>query len=60
MFADWFVNSSIVMPFRYWQETEGYVDIVDFCDIWTNGEFDPWSATSMSSEIRPGGPLPVD
>ncbi|KAK3309856.1 peptidase S28 [Chaetomium strumarium] len=26
--------------------------------IWTSGEFDPWRATSMSSEVRPGGPLP--
>ncbi|KAK3300607.1 peptidase S28 [Chaetomium fimeti] len=25
--------------------------------IWTGGEFDPWRATSMSSEVRPGGPL---
>ncbi|KAK4129134.1 hypothetical protein N657DRAFT_660587 [Parathielavia appendiculata] len=25
--------------------------------IWTSGEFDPWRATGMSSEIRPGGPL---
>ncbi|KAK3362456.1 peptidase S28 [Lasiosphaeria hispida] len=25
--------------------------------VWTNGEFDPWRATTMSSEIRPGGPL---
>lgn len=25
--------------------------------IWTTGEFDPWRATSMSSEARPGGPL---
>ncbi|KAK3694474.1 peptidase S28 [Podospora appendiculata] len=25
--------------------------------IWTNGEFDPWRSTTMSSEIRPGGPL---
>lgn len=26
--------------------------------IWTNGEFDPWRTASMSSEFRPGGPLP--
>ncbi|KAL2143162.1 hypothetical protein VTI28DRAFT_309 [Corynascus sepedonium] len=25
--------------------------------IWTSGEFDPWRATSMTSEVRPGGPL---
>ncbi|CCC07641.1 unnamed protein product [Sordaria macrospora k-hell] len=25
--------------------------------IWTNGEFDPWRSTTMSSELRPGGPL---
>ncbi|KAK4156143.1 peptidase S28 [Chaetomidium leptoderma] len=25
--------------------------------IWTSGEYDPWRATSMSSEVRPGGPL---
>ncbi|EAQ93053.1 hypothetical protein CHGG_01288 [Chaetomium globosum CBS 148.51] len=25
--------------------------------IWTSGEFDPWRATGMSSEVRPGGPL---
>ncbi|KAL2180573.1 serine carboxypeptidase S28-domain-containing protein [Thermothelomyces heterothallicus CBS 202.75] len=25
--------------------------------IWTVGEFDPWRATSMASELRPGGPL---
>ncbi|KAK3989981.1 putative serine peptidase [Cladorrhinum sp. PSN332] len=26
--------------------------------IWTSGEFDPWRATGMSSEVRPGGALP--
>ena len=25
--------------------------------IWTNGEFDPWRSTSVSSSFRPGGPL---
>ncbi|EPE29559.1 alpha/beta-Hydrolase [Glarea lozoyensis ATCC 20868] len=25
--------------------------------IWTNGEFDPWKTSGMSSEYRPGGPL---
>ncbi|GAB1310625.1 Serine-type peptidase-like protein [Madurella fahalii] len=25
--------------------------------IWTSGEFDPWRATSMLSEVRPGGSL---
>ncbi|KAL2264240.1 hypothetical protein VTK26DRAFT_9016 [Humicola hyalothermophila] len=25
--------------------------------IWTSGEFDPWRATGMLSELRPGGPL---
>ncbi|KAK0734689.1 serine carboxypeptidase S28-domain-containing protein [Lasiosphaeria miniovina] len=25
--------------------------------IYTTGEFDPWRSTTMSSEIRPGGPL---
>jgi hypothetical protein len=24
---------------------------------WTNGQFDPWSTASMSSEFRPGGKL---
>jgi hypothetical protein len=23
--------------------------------IWTNGEFDPWRTTGVSSEFRPGG-----
>ncbi|KAH7317866.1 peptidase S28 [Rhexocercosporidium sp. MPI-PUGE-AT-0058] len=26
--------------------------------IWTNGQFDPWKAASMSSEYREGGPFP--
>ncbi|KAH8817396.1 peptidase S28 [Xylogone sp. PMI_703] len=26
--------------------------------IWTNGEFDPWRTSGVSSEFRPGGPLP--
>ena len=25
--------------------------------IWTNGEFDPWRSSGVSSEYRPGGPL---
>lgn len=25
--------------------------------IWTNGEFDPWKTSGMSSEFRPGGPF---
>ncbi|TVY33265.1 putative extracellular serine carboxypeptidase [Lachnellula subtilissima] len=25
--------------------------------IWTNGEFDPWRTSGISSEFRPGGPL---
>lgn len=25
--------------------------------LWVNGEFDPWRSASVSSEIRPGGPL---
>jgi hypothetical protein len=25
--------------------------------IWTNGEFDPWRTSGVSSEFRPGGPL---
>ncbi|KDN67486.1 putative serine carboxypeptidase S28 [Colletotrichum sublineola] len=25
--------------------------------FWSNGEFDPWRSASMSSELRPGGPL---
>ncbi|KAK0721033.1 serine carboxypeptidase S28 [Lasiosphaeris hirsuta] len=25
--------------------------------VWVNGEFDPWRSASVSSEIRPGGPL---
>ncbi|KAI9742271.1 MAG: hypothetical protein M1818_004171 [Claussenomyces sp. TS43310] len=25
--------------------------------IWTNGEFDPWRTTGVSSQFRPGGPL---
>ncbi|KAK1982254.1 serine carboxypeptidase S28 [Colletotrichum cereale] len=25
--------------------------------VWSNGEFDPWRSASMSSELRPGGPL---
>ncbi|KAK1589929.1 serine carboxypeptidase S28 [Colletotrichum navitas] len=25
--------------------------------IWSNGEFDPWRSASVSSELRPGGPL---
>lgn len=25
--------------------------------IWTNGEFDPWRYSTVSSDIRPGGPL---
>ncbi|KAK3326755.1 serine carboxypeptidase S28 [Apodospora peruviana] len=25
--------------------------------IWINGEFDPWRSASVSSELRPGGPL---
>jgi hypothetical protein len=26
--------------------------------IWTNGEFDPWRTSGVSSQFRPGGPLP--
>ncbi|KAF4626929.1 hypothetical protein G7Y89_g11228 [Cudoniella acicularis] len=26
--------------------------------IWTNGEFDPWRSSGVSSQFRPGGPLP--
>jgi hypothetical protein len=26
--------------------------------IWTNGQFDPWRTSGVSSEFRPGGPLP--
>jgi hypothetical protein len=25
--------------------------------IWTNGQFDPWKTSGMSSEYRPGGPF---
>jgi len=25
--------------------------------IWTNGQFDPWRTSGVSSEFRPGGPL---
>ncbi|KAG9235889.1 putative serine protease K12H4.7 [Amylocarpus encephaloides] len=25
--------------------------------IWTNGQYDPWKTSGMSSEFRPGGPL---
>ncbi|KAK2023603.1 serine carboxypeptidase S28 [Colletotrichum zoysiae] len=25
--------------------------------VWANGEFDPWRSASVSSELRPGGPL---
>jgi hypothetical protein len=25
--------------------------------IWTNGQFDPWKTSGVSSEYRPGGPL---
>ncbi|KAK3326997.1 serine carboxypeptidase S28 [Cercophora scortea] len=25
--------------------------------LWVNGEFDPWRSASVSSEVRPGGPL---
>ncbi|KAH6680540.1 putative serine protease K12H4.7 [Halenospora varia] len=25
--------------------------------IWTNGQFDPWKTSGVSSEFRPGGPL---
>jgi hypothetical protein len=25
--------------------------------MWTNGEFDPWRTSTVSSEFRPGGPL---
>lgn len=25
--------------------------------FWTNGEFDPWRTSTVSSEFRPGGPL---
>ncbi|EFQ31491.1 serine carboxypeptidase S28 [Colletotrichum graminicola] len=25
--------------------------------VWTNGGFDPWRSASVSSELRPGGPL---
>lgn len=25
--------------------------------VWSNGEFDPWRSASVSSELRPGGPL---
>ncbi|KAM7186467.1 serine carboxypeptidase S28 [Rhypophila sp. PSN 637] len=25
--------------------------------LWVNGEFDPWRSASVSSELRPGGPL---
>ncbi|KAK1540561.1 serine carboxypeptidase S28 [Colletotrichum paranaense] len=25
--------------------------------MWSNGEFDPWRSASVSSELRPGGPL---
>jgi hypothetical protein len=26
--------------------------------IWTNGQFDPWRDSGVSSDFRPGGPLP--
>ncbi|CAL3969226.1 unnamed protein product [Diplocarpon coronariae] len=26
--------------------------------IWTNGQYDPWKTSGMSSEYRPGGPFP--
>jgi hypothetical protein len=26
--------------------------------IWSNGEFDPWRTSGVSSQFRPGGPLP--
>ena len=26
--------------------------------IWANGEFDPWRTSGVSSQFRPGGPLP--
>ncbi|KAK4443213.1 putative serine peptidase [Podospora aff. communis PSN243] len=26
--------------------------------LWVNGEHDPWRSASVSSEIRPGGPMP--
>ena len=26
--------------------------------IWTNGQFDPWRSSGVSSDFRPGGPLP--
>ncbi len=26
--------------------------------MWANGEFDPWKDTTVSSDFRPGGPLP--
>ncbi|PVH89666.1 putative serine protease K12H4.7 [Cadophora sp. DSE1049] len=26
--------------------------------IWTNGQYDPWKTSGMSSEFRPGGPFP--
>ncbi|KAK5659863.1 hypothetical protein OQA88_13326 [Cercophora sp. LCS_1] len=25
--------------------------------LWSNGEFDPWRSASVSSELRPGGPM---
>lgn len=25
--------------------------------IWTNGQFDPWRSSGVSSQFRPGGPL---
>jgi hypothetical protein len=25
--------------------------------IWTNGQFDPWRTSGVSSDFRPGGPL---
>jgi hypothetical protein len=47
-----------VTPTSVNEVTQGW-DLVNSTRlIWTNGEFDPWRSSGVSSAFRPGGPLP--
>ncbi|KAH8896497.1 serine carboxypeptidase S28 [Thozetella sp. PMI_491] len=37
--------------------TDGWLETNTTRLLWVNGEFDPWRSASVSSELRPGGPL---
>ncbi|GKT44832.1 putative extracellular serine carboxypeptidase [Colletotrichum spaethianum] len=39
------------------KETSGWYFTNTTRLVWSNGEFDPWRSASVSSELRPGGPL---